>query len=155
MRTICLAIMMATLALPACQTAAPIEVHVQQDDTVETQIIAVLKRQQAAWNAGNIDAFMTGYWNSPELRFASGGTVTRGFEPTLNRYHERYSNRALMGELSFDGLEVVQLAPDAAVLHGAWHLKREADAPGGLFTLVFRRMEGEWKIISDTTTSAD
>ena len=60
-----------------------------------------------------------------------------------------------MGELTFDGLEVNMLSDDAAVVHGAWALQRENDRPSGLFTLVFQELDGEWKIVSDTTTSAD
>ena len=118
-------------------------------------ITNVLMAQQDAWNAGNIDAFMAGYWQSPDLRFASGGSVTRGWQATRDRYHARYSDRSIMGLLSFDQLEVVELSDDAAIVHGAWLLTRENDAPSGLFTLVFRKIDGAWLIVSDTTTSAD
>ena len=118
-------------------------------------ITNVLMAQQAAWNAGDIDAFMAGYWQSPDLRFASGGSVTRGWQATRDRYHARYSDRSIMGMLSFDQLEVVELSDDAAIVHGAWLLTRENDAPSGLFTLVFRKIDGAWLIVSDTTTSAD
>lgn len=118
-------------------------------------ITDVLMAQQDAWNAGDIDAFMAGYWQSPDLRFASGGSVTRGWQATRDRYHARYSDRSIMGTLSFDQLEVVELSDDAAIVHGAWRLSRENDAPSGLFTLVFRKIDGAWRIVSDTTTSAD
>lgn len=118
-------------------------------------IEAVLNAQAQAWNRGDIDAFMDGYWQSPDLRFASGGTVTRGYDQTLARYKARYSDQAAMASLSFTDLETVLLSTDAAVVHGHWQLTRASDAPSGLFTLVFRRMDGGWKIISDTTTSAD
>ena len=118
-------------------------------------ITNVLMAQQDAWNAGDIDAFMAGYWQSPDLRFASGGSVTRGWQATRDRYHARYSDRSIMGLLSFDQLEVVEFSDDAAIVHGAWLLTRENDAPSGLFTLVFRKIDGAWLIVSDTTTSAD
>lgn len=123
--------------------------------TEEDRIRTVISDQQAAWNSGDIDGFMQGYWVSPELRFASGGRVTYGWQDTRDGYHERYSNRALMGELAFNELSVVMLADDAAVVHGAWALQRDADRPSGLFTLIFNQIDGEWKIVSDTTTSAD
>ncbi|MEM9846148.1 MAG: DUF4440 domain-containing protein [Pseudomonadota bacterium] len=119
-------------------------------------ITAVILDQQAAWNTGDIDAFMSGYAETEDLRFASGGTVTRGWQSTLDRYKARYSNRAIMGELVFSGLEVDQLSNDAAIVHGAWQLERANDQPSGLFTLVMRKLPGgEWRIVSDTTTSAD
>jgi len=119
-------------------------------------IEAVLSAQQAAWNRGDIDAFMDGYARTGDLRFASGGTVTRGWQSTLERYKARYTNRAIMGELTFSGLEVDQVSADAAIVHGAWKLERAGDDPSGLFTLVLRKGDdGAWRIVSDTTTSAD
>ena len=121
----------------------------------EDRILSVLATQQTAWNDGDIDGFMQGYWQSPELRFASGGSVTKGWQETRDRYHANYADRSLMGELSFDDLSVSFLSDDAAVVHGAWLLKRAEDQPSGLFTLIFEELDGDWKIVSDTTTSAD
>lgn len=144
-------------AVPAC--TVNLNVNDQQllgtELTDEDRVAAVITAQQAAWNAGDIDGFMQGYWQSPNLRFASGGTVTNGWQATRDRYHARYSDRALMGELSFDRLEVSMLGSDAAVVHGAWALQRAEDRPSGLFTLIFKQIDGDWKIVSDTTTSAD
>lgn len=124
-------------------------------DENEAAIRGLLERQALAWNRGDIDAFMEDYWKSDDLRFASGGTVIRGWQGTLDRYKRRYSDRAAMGELAFENLEVSVLSDDAAIVHGAWSLKREADRPSGLFTLVFRDFGDGWMITSDTTTSAD
>ncbi|MCI4646044.1 MAG: nuclear transport factor 2 family protein [Hyphomonadaceae bacterium] len=118
-------------------------------------IAGVLDAQAAAWNAGDIPGFMAGYHQSEDLRFASGGTVVRGWQPTLERYLARYDSAAKMGKLDFTDLEILPLGPDAAVIHGRWHLTRANDAPHGLFTLIARRIEGKWQIVSDTTTSAD
>ncbi|MAN73467.1 MAG: DUF4440 domain-containing protein [Henriciella sp.] len=154
MRLACRAPLLAlTLLISACASPPG---TTQADGIQQSQageIEAVVQTQAAAWNRGDIESFMQGYWRSPDLRFASGGTVTRGFERTLERYKARYSTRAAMGTLSFSELETVMLADDAAVLHGRWKLERDGDAPGGLVTLVFRKMNGEWVIISDTTTS--
>lgn len=149
------ALLSSSLVFTACTHTTPPLSPVGFSSADDAAIRSLLAAQDAAWNEGDIDGFMHGYWVSPELRFASGGTVTRGYQQTLDRYKARYSDRALMGTLSFDELEVVPLASDAAVVHGRWLLTRESDAPSGLFTLVLRKIEGEWKIISDTTTSAD
>lgn len=152
-----LAIALLACALPAC--AVNVNVNDTQlmgsAETDEDRILSVLTLQQAAWNAGDIDTFMDGYWPSPELRFASGGSVTTGWQETRDRYHANYSDRSLMGTLSFSDLEVDMLSADAAIVHGAWALVRSKDKPSGLFTLVFRDLDGGWKIVSDTTTSAD
>lgn len=121
----------------------------------EASILAVLSQQDVSWNAGDIDGFMASYQNSPDLRFASGGAVTRGWTATNERYHARYNSRAKMGRLTTYDQEVVLLAPDAAVVHGRWKLERASDTPSGLYTLVMRKFGDDWRIVSDTTTSAD
>ncbi|MEO1475781.1 MAG: nuclear transport factor 2 family protein [Pseudomonadota bacterium] len=122
-------------------------------DADEVEIRAILLAQAESWNRGDIDAFMEGYWRSADLRFASGDTVVKGWQSTLMRYRERYPDGAAMGELSFRELEVELLSEDAAIVYGAWQLQRQEDAPGGLFTLVFRDFGDGWVIVSDTTTS--
>ena len=136
----------------AC-TYAPSSGAIVEPASDTADIIALLETQKTDWNEGDIEGFMNGYWRAPELRFASGGNVTRGWQETLDRYRANYSDRAKMGVLDFTDLEVNLVSGDAAVLHGRWQLTREQDAPHGLFTLVLRKIEGRWVIVSDTTTS--
>lgn len=117
-------------------------------------VCAVLQAQQTAWNAGDIPGFMEGYWQSEALRFASGGTVTTGWQATLDRYLARYGDDAAMGDLVFSGVDVDQLSSDRAIAFGRWQLLRESDAPSGLFTLVFAKTDGAWVIVHDHTSSA-
>lgn len=119
------------------------------------QILALLEAQDEAWNRGDIDGFMAGYWQSEDLRFASGGEVARGYAGTLARYKQRYSSRELMGTLSTTDHEITILSPNAAIAHGRWQLTRDKDSPWGLYTLVLRKIGGDWVIVSDTTTSAE
>ncbi|RJP33909.1 MAG: DUF4440 domain-containing protein [Phycisphaerales bacterium] len=121
---------------------------------VEDELRAVLSRQVEDWNSGRIDRFMDAYWKSEALRFCSGGTITRGWQATLDRYHERYQTRDQMGRLSFDGLEFDVLSGDAALVVGQWQVQREKDEVGGIFTLVFRRIDGRWVIVHDHTSTA-
>ncbi|MBB41107.1 MAG: DUF4440 domain-containing protein [Hyphomonas sp.] len=146
----------ACLPLAACTTqdAAPIAAVNAQSEAETAAITAMLEAQDAAWNRGDIDGFMDGYWKSPELRFASGGKVTRGWDETNARYHNTYGGPETMGTLVTDDYEIVLLGPDAAVAHGRWKLTGREGTPWGLYTLVLRKMGGTWKIISDTTTSA-
>lgn len=116
------------------------------------EIKAVMNAQVAAWNAGDIDSFMRGYWNSPELVFVSGASVTKGWQPTLDRYKVRYDSRAKMGTLLFSDLEVEVLSKDAAVVLGSWALTRDGDNPHGKFTLIFRRFKTGWRIVHDHTS---
>jgi beta-aspartyl-peptidase (threonine type) len=117
----------------------------------EEAIPAQLDAQAAAWNAGDVEGFMRGYWQSPELTFSSGGTVTRGWEPTLARYKQRYPDRAAMGHLTFSDLDIVMLGRDAALVLGRWRLERDKPV-GGNYTLVLRRIGGQWLIIHDHTS---
>lgn len=113
-------------------------------------INAVLTAQQAAWNDGNIDAFMETYWKSDELTFSSGGKTTRSWQSTMDRYKKKYSTRQLMGTLSFGDMQVQLLAPTAALVLGRWDLK---DKAGGNFTLVMKKLSSGWVIIHDHTSA--
>jgi uncharacterized protein (TIGR02246 family) len=115
-------------------------------------IHAVLSAQQAAWNRGDVDAFLVGYWRSPELTFSGSSGVARGWDGVLARYKRNYPDRAAMGQLDFLELEFRFLGPDAALVLGRWHLKREKDELGGVFTLVWQRFPEGWKIIHDHTS---
>lgn len=126
--------------------------HAQE--SARQQIEQVLTRQAGAWNQGDIAGFMDGYVHSPALRFASGDSVTYGWQGTLDRYKQRYPDRAAMGTLSFSDLETTVLSPDAAVVFGHWRLKTGKDEPHGLFTLVFRKENDAWHIVADHTSAA-
>lgn len=114
---------------------------------------SVLSMQQAAWNRGDVDAFLVGYWRSPELTFSGSSGVARGWDGVLARYKKNYPDRAAMGELNFSELEFRFLGPDAALVLGRWHLKRDRDDIGGVFTLVWQRFPDGWKIIHDHTSA--
>jgi uncharacterized protein (TIGR02246 family) len=116
-------------------------------------IHAVLRAQQTAWNHADVDAFLLGYWHSPELTFSGSSGVARGWDAVLSRYKKNYPDRAAMGRLDFSELEFRFLGPDAALVLGRWHLKREKDDLGGVFSLVWQRFPEGWKIIHDHTSA--
>lgn len=132
----------------------------QEPDAAKLEIGHVLAAQAEAWNAGDVERFMDGYARSPALRFASGAEITYGWRETLERYRQRYPDRAAMGTLAFTDLDVSVLAPDAAVVFGRWRLHKAATAadtsaePHGLFTLVFRKGDAGWRILADHTSAA-
>lgn len=115
-------------------------------------ITALLDRQQAAWNRGDIEGFMSDYWQSPDLTFSSGGKITRGFQGTLDRYRQRYPTAERMGKTTFSDLEIRTLDDGTALVLGRWSLEREGEQKGGNFSLVLRQIEGHWKIIHDHTS---
>jgi beta-aspartyl-peptidase (threonine type) len=123
-------------------------------EDAEAAIRQVLDDQVAAWNRGDLEAFMRGYWASPELSFFSAGDRTQGWEATLERYRKRYlSEGQEMGQLTFSELKIDLLGPDSALVRGRWQLVRSKDRPGGLFTLIFRRFTEGWRIVHDHTSS--
>ncbi len=121
----------------------------------ENEIKILLEAQAEAWNAGDIEAFMEGYWKSDELRFASGGAVTYGWAGTLDSYQRRYDNSEKMGKLTFSGLDIRVLSGTYALAFGRWDLKRKGLDIGGFFTLLFEKRPEGWRIVADHTSSDD
>ena len=121
----------------------------------KTAITTVLNDQQAAWNRGDVDAFLEGYWHSPELTFSGSTGVSRGWDGVMARYKKNYPDRATMGQLDFSELEFRFLGPDAALVLGRWHLKRDRGDMGGVFSLVWQRFPEGWKIVHDHTSAAE
>jgi len=117
-------------------------------------IQAVLDAQVAAWNRGDIEAYMDGYDRSADTVFVSGDRVTRGWQTVLERYKKSYDSREKMGVLTFSDLEITMLSKDAAVVLGRWQLQRRQDQPHGRFTLLFKKTSAGWRIIHDHTSSA-
>ena len=119
---------------------------------IKTDILAVMDAQTAAWNRGDVEGFMRGYWNSKDLVFVSGDSVTRGWQPTLDRYKKNYNSREKMGALKFGDLEIDVISKTAAVVLGSWSLARVSDNPKGKFTLIFRKFSDGWRIVHDHTS---
>ncbi len=124
-----------------------------QSNTDRKTILALLERQTNDWNTGNIDAFMEGYWKSDSLAFVGAKGPTYGWQNTLDNYKKRYPDRATMGTLKFDILRLQFIGKGVAMLIGKWHLTRpEKGDVGGHYTLVFRKIDNKWVIISDHTS---
>lgn len=121
----------------------------------EKAIEKILLDQAAAWNAGDIDGYMKGYWNSDSTVFLSGGNLTRGFASVLSRYKKSYDTREKMGKLEFEELQVRLIAPDLGVVTGVWRLHRASDMPWGRFTLLVEKKPEGWRIIHDHTSLAN
>ena len=117
-----------------------------------TEIRAVMDRQVAAWNRGDIDGYMEGYVRSDKLEFVSDAKITRGWQTVRDRYHRKYRNREAMGTLAFSDIKVRMLTPNIAIVVGRWELMRKKDRPSGSFVLTFRRQPEGWRIVHDNTS---
>jgi beta-aspartyl-peptidase (threonine type) len=119
---------------------------------------AMLLDQEAAWNRGDLDGFMAGYWNDEQLTFASGDTVTRGWQATMDRYRKRYQAEGKeMGTLTFSDQEYEPLGADVVLVRGRWALAltKSEERPSGLYTLVVRKKPDGWKVVYDHTSAAE
>ena len=110
-------------------------------------IIKLMNNQQTAWNKGDIDGFMQGYWKSDSVVFVSKGAPLYGWSNTMARYKKAYPGKVSMGKLSFGVLKLDVLDKNNAFMLGSWHLMRKAGALGGYFTLWFKKINGKWKIV--------
>lgn len=118
-------------------------------DSDEQTIRNTLERQTTDWNRGDLDAFMKGYWQNDSLMFIGQSGVTYGYQKTLNNYKKNYPDAATMGKLKFNILEVRRISRDHYFVLGKWMLTRTVGDISGHYTLLFKKIKGEWVIIAD------
>ena len=143
--------------LIATSRQACAQVDQSEYGTEARAIERVLHKQQEAWNKHDLEGFMAGYWNSPDLTFFSGAKEHDGWQATMERYLTTYGSPGHeMGKLEFSGLRVEVLGQVGAFVRGAWKLTMSnGKTPQGLFTLVFRKFPDGWKIVHDHTSAAE
>ncbi|WP_443944787.1 YybH family protein [Pedobacter sp. AW1-32] len=112
-------------------------------------ILDVLESQRLAWNKGDVETFMDGYIKSDSLLFVGQNGPTYGWQKTLDNYKKTYPDKAAMGILTFGIKKVEFLSKDVAFVLGSWNLKRAKDEPKGYYTLLFKKINGEWKVAVD------
>jgi len=122
-------------------------VSAQKSD--QMTIREIMAAQETAWNRGDLEAFMEGYWKSDSLRFIGSKGLTYGWKQTLDNYQKGYPDRDAMGKLTFTILSVEQLSRRSAFVVGKWHLARKAGDLSGHYTLLWRKIKGRWVIVAD------
>lgn len=118
----------------------------------KSQILSLLKAQESAWNNADIDAFMEAYWNNEDMSFIGKSGVNKGWNTTKANYKKNYPTSEHMGQLHFDIIETKPLGSKNFMVIGKFTLIRKDDQPSGYFTLIWEKIEGEWKIVSDHTS---
>ena len=111
-----------------------------------TEVASTMQSQQDAWNMGDIDSFMIGYWESDSLLFIGKSGVNNGYQNTLSKYKKSYPNKETMGNLIFTNISWTQLSDEIALLIGAWKISENQH---GMYSLIWRKIEGKWVIIAD------
>ena len=127
-----------------------------QNDSItiaETEVRKILSEQEKAWNKGDLVNFMKGYWKDEKLVFIGSKGPTYGYQNTLANYQKSYPNKAAMGKLHFDILFINSWDKKTLQLIGKYTLTRSNDKPTGFFTLLFRKINGNWKIVSDHSSA--
>ncbi|MFM7234799.1 MAG: YybH family protein [Flavobacteriales bacterium] len=131
------------LGIIACQS------NVHSDSSAIQNIHAVMNNQQEAWNRGDIEGFMAGYWKSDSLRFIGKRGITYGWQPTLDNYKKSYPGSEAMGRLQFTNLTTELVGENSAYVIGKWELFRATDTLGGHYSLLWSKMQGQWVIVAD------
>ncbi|MFT5168746.1 MAG: hypothetical protein ACI8P3_003991 [Saprospiraceae bacterium] len=114
-------------------------------------ILSIMKAQQQAWSDYDIAAFMDGYWKSDSLKFYGAGGITYGWEQTLANYHKRYPSKEHTGTLNFKIIDLSKIDTNSYYVMGEYHLVRTVGNADGIFMIIFKKINGEWKIIADTS----
>ena len=112
-------------------------------------ILNLLEKQRTDWNKGDVESFMQGYEKSDSLLFVGKSGPTYGWQKTLDNYKKGYPDKSSMGFLVFGIKKVDFLNPDLAFVLGSWNVKREKDELKGYFTLLIKKIKGEWKVVAD------
>lgn len=117
----------------------------------ETAIRNILKQQQKAWSDNDLEGFMNGYWESDELTYYSGGKITKGYNTTLANYIRKYPTKKETGTLNFEIANITKINDGSYWVMGSYFLTRDAGDANGTFMIVFKRINGAWKIIGDSS----
>jgi beta-aspartyl-peptidase (threonine type) len=153
--TICCVLGSLAFQLPTAATQEKEPLAAAIDDLIAKKPIQkVLDDQVAAWNKGDLEDFMAGYWKSDELTFFSGKDVTKGWNATLERYKKRYqADGKEMGKLTFNELKIELLGDEGAMVRGRWKVVTSKETLQGLFTVIFKKTGDGWKIVHDHTSA--
>jgi len=117
------------------------------DDKIE--ILAVMDVQQKAWSNNDIEGFMEGYWKNDSLKFYGNNGVTYGWQKTLDNYKRKYPSKNETGTLNFTIDDISKIDNASYFVMGQYHLTRVVGDANGVFMIIFKKINGEWKIIAD------
>ena len=126
-----------------------ISTKIQAQNPDIQSIRQIMATQEVAWNKGDLEGFMDGYWRSDSLKFIGSRGLTYGWQPTLDNYHKGYPDQETMGKLTFTIISVEQLSPTSAYVIGKWALARTKGDVSGHFTLLWKKIDDKWVIVAD------
>lgn len=121
------------------------------EENDKATILSIMKAQEVAWSNHDIDAFMEGYWKNDSLKFYGASGLTYGWQKTLDNYKKRYPTKNETGNLKFKVNSISKISNDSYYVMGEYHLTRPIGNANGVFMIIFKRINGQWKIVADTS----
>ncbi len=114
-------------------------------------IISLMKLQEEAWSKHDLEGFMKGYWKSDSLKFYGSSGLTFGWDKTLANYKRGYPTPDHSGSLKFKINDITKIEKESYYVMGEYHLTRKVGNANGVFMIIFKKINGEWKIVADTS----
>ncbi|MCW5514870.1 YybH family protein [Muriicola sp. Z0-33] len=122
----------------------------EEVETIEKNaIISIMMQQQKDWSNGDLEGFMEGYWKSDSLKYFGSKGISLGWQNTLDNYKKGYPTKADTGTLKFKIEDISKIGEGSYFVMGRYHLSREIGDANGVFMIIFKKINGLWKIIAD------
>lgn len=118
----------------------------------KTAILSVMKAQEKAWSQNDLEGFMQGYWKSDSLKFYGSSGLTKGWQQTLDRYKKGYPSKDYSGTLTFEIDDISPIEENSYWVMGRYYLKRKVGDANGNFLIIFKKIDGAWKIVADMSS---
>jgi len=126
--------------------------NAQTNETTDKKtILSVLNLQEKAWSNHDLEGFMQGYWKNDSLKFYGSSGLTYGWDKTLSNYKKGYPTKDDTGILKFKINDISKINEDSYFVMGEYYLTRKVGDANGVFMIIFKKINGEWKIIADTS----
>ncbi|MBX2826791.1 MAG: nuclear transport factor 2 family protein [Flavobacteriaceae bacterium] len=143
---------MKTLATIVCLFSFMVCIAQTTEEQDKKAILKVMKIQEKAWSQNDLEGFMQGYWKSDSLKFYGSRGLTKGWDQTLANYKKGYPTKEHSGTLSFVIDDISKIEENSYWVMGQYHLKRSVGDANGNFLIIFKKIDGEWKIVADMSS---
>ena len=144
-------VVVAFMSLLACNAPQKQAVITPVNEQAKEAILSQMEASRQSWNSGDFEGYMQVYWKSDSLQFMGLKSLTKGWQSTINMYQKAYPTADHRGELRYKFTHFNQLADDCILVIGNFHLERPVGNSEGNFSLIWKKIDGEWKIILDHT----
>ena len=124
----------------------PIKVEQDKKEIKETLI-----KCGEDWSRGDLKAYLDIYWKSDELQFIGPKGLIYGYDNVYELYSKRYTSKEEMGTLSLKILDIKYLSKHLYSVTGTYFITRKKMDSTGIYSLVFKKIEDKWVVVSDHT----